>query len=134
MTLAELNAVRDLKGEIKSLEQKIYIMRLTASSLTPAFDGLPGGNEKKSPVETLAVKIISLEEELSEKYRELEAQAAALYEKFSAADLTLKEHNVLILRYCACEHFRDIGFMLKLSDARTYAIHSAALKKILDNS
>ena len=132
LTAEELNAVRNLKEEIRALENRLQIMRLTASSISPAFDGLPGGNEKKSPVETLAVKIISLEEELSSKYRLLDSTAAVLYEKISAVNLKPREHDVMILRYCACETFRDIGFMLKISDARTYALHSDAVKKILD--
>ena len=131
MTAEELNSVRDKKRAIRETENRLQIMRLTVGSLQPAFDGLPGGNERRSPVETLMIKIMSLEEELTKAYRELDAMATALYEKISSAALTPREHEVMTLRYVSCEHFRDIAFMLKLSDARVYALHADGVRKIL---
>lgn len=86
-----------------------------------------------SKVEVLMTKVIDMEREIAELAAQIETAGLMLLgEIVCNIDLTDREHEVLVRRYVFCDRFRDIQFIMKLSDARIFAIHSDAVKKILE--
>ena len=130
----DINAARDLKEEIQSLERRIETLRTTAQNLVPIRDGLPKGKATSSAVERLTVKILDLEENLRGLQEKLDAVKIRLIEEICAAPMTEMERRVLMMRYVSCMRFRDICFELDKSDARVYQWHRAGLEKILNYS
>lgn len=132
MTLKKLNAVRDKAQAIRDKARRLQILRSACAALIPKRDGLPCGSEKKSRTEILAIKIADLEDELECDYQEMGVLANELYEEINSGALTVREAEVLTLRYVSVKSFRETGNALNLSDARVYALHAAAVKKILN--
>ena len=91
----EINAARELREEIQSLERRIETLKATAQNLVPIRDGLPKGKATSSAVERLAVKILALEEDLRGLREKLDAVKVQLIEKISAAKESCKDSNIL---------------------------------------
>lgn len=135
MTAQELYKVRELRNRILALTRHIERLRIAANNLVPVLDGMPHARNAESRVESLTVKIVECEEELSALRTELDEAAAQLAGKIKNAPLTMQEREVLILRYVACERFRDISFQMHYSDAHVFRLHSDGVEKILcDNN
>ncbi|MBQ3336329.1 MAG: DUF1492 domain-containing protein [Selenomonadaceae bacterium] len=131
MTKKELNRARDLREQIRDIEWKIIKLRAGAEDLVPILDGLPHGNEVKSRVENLAIKLLAAQEELSRLLEEFGRTALDLEEKINHAELDELEKAVLTLRYVVCMNFLDIQDRLKLNDNSLFYYHRTAVKKIL---
>ena len=131
MTAQELYKVRELRNRILAMTRHIETLRIAASNLVPVLDGMPHARNAESRVENLTLKIVESEKELSALREEFDATAAQLADKIKIAPLTMREREVLILRYVACERFRDISFQMNYSDAHVFRLHSDGVEKIL---
>lgn len=132
MTKKELNRARDLREQIRDIEWKIIKLRAGAEDLVPILDGLPHGNEVKSRVENLAIKLLAAQEELPALLEEFGRVALDLEEQINHSELDELEKAVLTLRYVVCMNFRDIQFKLKLNENSTFYYHRIAVKKFLN--
>ena len=132
MTKKELNRARDLREQIRDIEWEIIKLRAGAEDLVPILDGLPRGNEVKSRVENLAIKLLMAQEELPRLLEEFGRVALDLEEKINCSELDELEKAVLTLRYVVCMNFRDIQFKLKLNENSTFYYHRIAVKKFLN--
>ena len=70
MTAGELNSVRNLATQIRTLEKTLHGLRMLATNLTPLLDGMPHDTTVKSRVEEVALKIIAAETELDALQKE----------------------------------------------------------------
>ena len=131
MTAQELYKVRELRNKILATTRHSESLRLAATNLVPIMDGMPHARTSESRVEKLSLKIVECEKELTGLREEFDAAAALLADKIKAAPLTPQEREVLILRYVACERFRDISFQMNYSDAHVFRLHSDGVEKIL---
>lgn len=130
MTEAELNEVRELKKKIQAEERQLQILRAAAENLAPILDGLPHAQNHSSRVAQIATLVIDAERSLNALKEKFDAVGAALTKKIQREPLTTREQEILILRYVACMNFRDIEFVLHLSDARVFYCHRSALNKV----
>ena len=131
MTERELNAARELAGEIRACESDLATFRLSMTKLVPIRDGMPKAQSNESRVEEIAVLIVEKERELIALKSRLIDVAGQIARQISQIELNPQERRVIFLRYVACMHFRDIAFEMNKSDARIYAIHAAAVDRIL---
>lgn len=130
MTDKALNVVRELHKKIRDLTSHLQALRLSAQNIVPVIDGLPHSSDVKSRVEKLALKIYEHERELSDLSRQFAISALDLTDRINRADnLNQQEKSILLMRYVACMNFQDIWLELKISDARTFHLHRAAVKK-----
>lgn len=137
MTAQELYKVRELRNKILATTRHLESLRISASNLVPVLDGMPHARNATSRVEKISLNIIENENELTALREEFDAEAAKLADKIKAAPLKPQEREILILRYVACERFRDISFQTGYSDAHVFYLHRSAVDKILsaeDNS
>ena len=130
MTEQELNRARELRKRICDVEWKIIKLRAGAEDLVPLLDGMPHGNEMRSRVENLAVKILTAEEELTNLRGQFVEAAVDLTEEIERAELDELEKAVLTMRYATCLNFLDIQDKLRITDATMFYVHRKALKKI----
>lgn len=72
------------------------------------------------------------EEDLSDLRGQMAEMAGRLMCRLRRAALTVREYEVVSLRYVACMNFRDIETELGMSDATVFFHHRNALKKILE--
>ena len=133
MTERELNEVRDLRDKIREKEWHAETLRRTADDLVPVRDGLPKDKTPHSRVESLIVKVRTLEQEADNLRGEMAEAAIRLTDKLSAT-LKGQELQVMTLRYVNCQRFLDIQEALDLSDARVFYLHRQALKKLKSNN
>lgn len=131
MTERELNAAREIANAIRACESDLATFRMSMVRLVPLRDGQPKGHNTDSQVEKIAVLIMEKEQEIEDLRSRLMDTAGVIARQISQADLTPQERRVMFLRYVACDNFRDIAFEMNKSDARVYAIHAAAVDKIL---
>ena len=132
MTRERLNRVRNLREVQRQKENRLRLIKESLQSIIPIRDGQPHANKHTPKIEELTIKQIDLEREIAELAAQIETAGLELLgEIICNINLTDKEHEVLVRRYVFCSRFRDIQFMMKLSDARVFAIHSDAVKKIL---
>ena len=137
MTEQELYKARELRNRILAMARHVESLRISASNLVPVLDGLPHARQSESRVEKIALKVLESEKELASLREEFDTVAAQLAEKIKNAPLSSQEREILILRYVACERFRDISFQTNYSDAHVFHLHRTAVDKILsdkDNS
>lgn len=134
MTEQELYKARELRNRILALMRHSESLRLSASNLVPVLDGMPHARNATSRVENISLKIIENEKELATLREEFDAEAAKLADKIKNAPLSPQEREVLILRYVACERFRDISFQTHYSDAHVFHLHRSAVDKILEDN
>ena len=133
MTREELNRVRDLREVQRQKENRLRLIKESLQSIIPIRDGQPQAKKHTLKIEELTIKQIELEREIAELAAQIETAGLELLgEIICNINLTDREHEVLVRRYVFCSRFRDIQFMMKLSDARVFAIHAEALKKILE--
>ena len=93
---------------------------------------MPQAQKLTPKIEALTTCLIDLEREIAELAAQIETTGLELLgEIICNINLTDREHEVLVRRYVFCSRFRDIQFIMKLSDARVFAIHADAVKKIL---
>ncbi|MBQ7453955.1 MAG: hypothetical protein IJS69_02740 [Selenomonadaceae bacterium] len=92
---------------------------------------MPHARNATSRVENISLKIIESEKELEGLREEFDTVAGQLADKIKIAPLSPQEREVLILRYVACERFRDISFQTHYSDAHVFHLHRSAVDKIL---
>lgn len=131
MTEQELYKARELRNRILALMRHTESLRLSASNLVPVLDGMPHARNATSRVEKISLNIIESENELEVLREEFDTVAAQLADKIKIAPLSPQEREVLILRYVACERFRDISFQMHYSDAHVFRLHSEGVEKIL---
>lgn len=133
MTEAELNAVRDLRDEIRFRLIHMSELRRTAGDLVPVLDGMPHDKSTASRTEKIALKLVEAELEIENLRGELETAkaklSATLQEMLSGLEL-----EVMMMRYVDCKNFRDIQFELNLSDNRVFYLHRRALQNISQNT
>ncbi len=144
MTYEELNEVWALKKAITKKQQKIAALRDSAETITPkyireqhgkksypALDVSPKSKNIDSRVEDNTSKIIDTEAEIVKLQERLIKAVPELTDKILAEVKDDTEQTLLIYRYVSCKYFRDIGFLLEMSEARVYFLHRQILKKIL---
>ena len=131
MTTAELNKVRELREKKRRLEAKLATIKDALKSIVPVRTGQPPAQKLIPKIEALTIKIMELETALESLSAQIEETSLEiLSELVTNINLTEKECEVLVRRYVFGDRFRDIQFMMNLSDASIFRLHADGIKKI----
>ena len=152
MTYEELNEVRTLKNKITQAKRKIKALE---DCIKPAgvkfargyeyddlgkliesytcLDVMPKTTSTASPTEILAVMLADEKKELAALQERLKVAIPELTAEIQKIIGDKTEQTLLILRYVACEYFRDIGFKLGYSEQHVYYLHNRIIKKLRVN-
>lgn len=152
MTFEELNIVRKIKKQIADEEQKLRGFKDFALSITPQFSRetyrdeknklqsftclnvMPKGTGTDSRVETIATLIVDTEKVIADLKKRLEIETPLLAKKIKNEVEDSTAQTLLLYRYVFCEHFRDIGFLMKYSESHVYFTHKKILEEMLDEN
>ncbi len=153
MTYEELNEVRTLKEKITKTKRKIKALEDCVKPASVKFsrefeydektgkvvgsytclDVMPKSANTTSPTELLAVILTDEKKELAALQERLKVTIPELTAKIQEIFKDKAEQTLLILRYVACEYFRDIGFKLGYSEQHVYYLHNRIIKKLRVN-
>lgn len=127
MTNKELNAVRELRGELIKQERRLERLRQSADNLTHAIDGFPRVKAISSRVENLALKIVDREEKIRRTKEQMFEAAAMILDEINqtASDETVRA--VLINRYIHCKSLSEICLETELPPEQVLHICLSAI-------
>ena len=131
MTEVELNAARALNRLIRDNERRLEILRTAIVNIVPVQDGMPKSSGTDSQVERLTVQTIALEETIADLRRRYDNTRVWLIETFGNAGLSVRECEVVMLRYVACMSYREIQRALNISNGHVFKVHRQAVRKLL---
>ena len=129
MTRAELNAVRELTAELTQLESRLAELKLNAGCISAICNGAARASLRKSPVEILAVKIMTAEADLGDLRRRLAAEKGRLIDAIFAETDVPTLQTLLMLRYVECLSFRKCARKLNLPLTKIFRLHEKYLKE-----
>ena len=130
MTEKELNAVRELKKQIRDIERHLQALRLSAENLVPILDGLPHSSEAKSRVEKIALMIVSDERELTSLNEKFLLAKAELLDKILRSVDEPSLQTLLVLRYVECLSFKEIARRMRFTLRHLYRLHEKYFKNV----
>lgn len=130
MTLDELNEVRNLRATLMDAEKVLEVWRRAGALKISTSEGLPKSHSVDSRVERVTVKVIDAERRVADLKAQLVDAIPRLEQKICAEVTDPAEQTLLLFRYIEGMHFRDIGFLMKYSEAYVYRIHNKALKNL----
>ena len=128
MTEKELNAVRELKKQIRDIERHLQALRLSAENLVPIPDGLPHSSEAKSRVEKIALMIVVDERELTSLNEEFLLAKAELLDKILRSVDEPSLQTLLVLRYVECLSFKEIARRMRFTLRHVFRLHEKIFK------
>lgn len=152
MTLEELNIVRKLNQQIADEEKKLQGFKDLAQSMTPPFsretyidernklqsytclNALPKGSSIDSRVEMVATLIVDTEKVIEGLKKRIKTERTLLVQKIQNEVSDTVAQTLLIHRYVLCEHFRDIGFVMRYSESYVYFTHRKILETLLSEN
>lgn len=149
MTYGELNVVRNLKKLISDEEKKLAALQLCVEEITskgakfardkdgsyPYLDTMPKGRGAvSSRPENFAVMIADAEAKIRRIQARMDQESFNLTDKIQREVPSDFDRTLLIYRYVACKHFREIGILLGVSEAHTYFKHREILKTLLQEN
>lgn len=124
-----LISVRLLQEKIAELERHIQALRLSAENLVPILDGMPRATDIRSRVETIGLKIIAAEEDLTDLREEILLAKEGLMRRIldEIADPTIQ--TLVALRYVECLSFRKIAVRMNYTLRQVFRLHENFLKR-----
>lgn len=131
MTIQDLQACRDIRGQIESLDERIVRLRSQAERLCRPLTGLPGGDESDHLAKYVA--------KLDELERQRAGQIITLEERLQACDdwiatLPVQQANVMRLRYIRGLPWRQVAERANYCRQHCTKIHKAAIVKMRFNA
>ena len=128
MTEKELNSVRELKKQIRILEQHLQALRLSAENLVPILDGLPHSSEAKSRVEKIALMIIEDERELETLRKQIISAKSELLDKILREIEEPTLQALTALRYVECLSYKEAARRMTFTLRHVFRLHEKFLK------
>lgn len=128
MTKEELCSVRELQKKIRTHEQRLEALRMSAKNIVPILDGLPHATEAKSKVEKIALRIVEVERELEELRGQLVQSKSGLADKIMREVEAPEVQTLLILRYVDCCPYKEIARRMRYALRHVFKLHERFLK------
>lgn len=131
MTETEIKKARELCKRIRELEKRVARLKASRDNIVPVIDGMPHATTAKSKVESLALKIVEDERELTTLRNELE-QA-----RVHVAEVIMLEVDdpicqaVLLLRYVECLPFKDVARRMKCGLRQIFRLHRKIFSRVI---
>ena len=130
MTTQDLQACRNIRGQIESLDERIARLRSQAERLCRPLTGLPGGKADDYLAEYAA--------KLDELERERAGQVVALEEQLQSCNdwietLPAQQARVMRLRYIDGLPWKQVAREAHYGIRHCSRIHAAAIKKMSNN-
>ena len=128
MTREELCSVRELQKKIRTHEQHLEALRMSAENIVPILDGLPHATEAKSKVEKIALRIVEVERELEDLRGRLVQSKSGLADKIMCEVVSPEVQTLLILRYVDCCPYKEIARRMRYALRHVFKLHERFLK------
>lgn len=141
MTFEELNSVRRLRKKLGDAQQKLQALALSMDSITPqftrgedgytCFDTSPKAKSTTSRPENITVLLSEAELRVARIQSELDKEIISLTDKIQREVTDENDQALILHRYVGGKYFRDIGFLMGISEAHVYFTHRRVLKRLL---
>lgn len=131
-----LNRARVLNRQIKLDHQELAILRETSisaqfGSCSGASEGTSEGGTPRSKVESAAIRIVSFENRIAEKMRELEKIKREITETISKLSDPV-ERIILTWRYVLLKPWSDVIDKTGYSRRQVFRVHKEAMRRVID--
>ncbi|MEL7609478.1 MAG: hypothetical protein AAGU74_08215 [Bacillota bacterium] len=128
MTLQELQACRDIRGQIESLDERIERLRSQAERTVRQLSLAPGGGRGDDHLAVYAARLEELERQLAARRIELEERRQAC--EMWIAELPVQQAKIMRMRYVdGVKTWGEVAQRAHYSYRHCTKIHAAALKK-----
>lgn len=129
MQIEKLYRCRDLRLQVRSLDDKLEVLHAAAERCTGRLTGMPRGNEWHDPMPKYADEAAELGRLYAKEAMEL--LRLVLEVSFYLGQLPPYQERVMRLRYLdGLLHWADVARAAGLSEDRCKAINTEALKKL----
>ncbi len=134
MTFEELNIVRTLKKQIAAENKKLKALKIIMGSFPHKYgksneSGVTSGGSAKSAFESFVAQIVDCENKIAELERKVVETSSQLSVNIQKTFHDSTEQTFLLYRFVACKYFREIGFLIGLSERRVYQLYENILQK-----
>ena len=127
----KFSAIKNVRNEIKKLEEKLQDISDALQRLTVCNDGTPKTPTRSDTMSALLATKLDLEKEVEERIAALMKMRIELATKlFADVSLSNHERKVLLLRYVDGLPFKEIARQMKYSENQIFLNHRRGLKKI----
>lgn len=128
MTQKDLQACREIRGEIETLNERIARLRSQAERMSRPLSLAPGGGQADDALSVYAARLDELERMLAERVIALEEQLQACEDWICT--LPAQQAKVMRLRYIEGLRWRQVARRAHYSVDWCWKINSRALEKI----
>ena len=134
MTFEELNIVRTLKKQIAAENKKLKALKIIMGAFPHKYgksneSGVTSGGSTKSAFESFVAQIVDCENKIAELERKVVETSSQLSVNIQKTFHDSTEQTFLLYRFVACKYFREIGFLIGLSERRVYQLYENILQK-----
>ena len=132
MTHKDLQACREIRGEIETIKERIDRLRSQAERMSRPLSLAPGGGQADDALAVYAARLDELERQLAEKVIKLEEQLQACEDWICT--LPAQQAKVMRLRYIEGLRWRQVARRAHYSRQHCTKIHKAVLEKMRTNA